>query len=316
MWGGADERASIRSIHAFLDAGGNLIDTAPVYGFGTSEEVVGKAIAGRRDQVVIASKCSMRWDLNDAQKKRSQKNFSSNKEVVDMTGEKTAQSFDVYVYSGRDGIREEVERSLKRLGTDAIDLYQTHWQLDSTTTEERMDALVELQQAGKIRAIGVCNASPEQIAEYCKHGSLDSDQEIYSMLDREVQARNRSVCADNNLAFLAYCPLAQGLLTGKITADRKYPKGDMRHYKDRYQPENVNKVLAMLEPMHPIAARHRASLAQITLAWTLAQRGCTHVLCGARTAEQAVDNAGAGSLTLSEDELAEITRAVESYDGV
>ena len=315
-WGGADEQESIRAIHAFLDAGGNLIDTAPVYGFGRSEEVVGKAIADRREKVVLATKCSMRWDLSDTQKRRAARKFSTSEEDIDWSGKPSQKSFDVFIYSGRDGIREEIERSLKRLQTDFIDLYQTHWQEDATPIDERMGALEELKREGKIRAIGVCNASVEQIDAYRKFGRLDCDQEKYSMLDRAREKTNLAKCAKDGIAFLAYSPLAQGLLTGKITPDRSYPEGDQRRSKDRFKPENVRKVLRMLEPMQPIAKKHGISMTQLTMACTLAQRGCSHVLCGARTPQQAIDNAGAGSVELSEQESSVISRAVGNYDGI
>lgn len=315
-WGGADEQESIRAIHAFLDAGGSLIDTAPVYGFGRSEEVVGKAIADRRDRVVLATKCSMRWDLTDEQRRRAFKKFSTNKATYDRPGEESDESFDIYNYSGADGIREEIERSLRRLKTDVIDLYQTHWQDDATPIEERMGALESLKKEGKIRAIGVSNASPAQIDAYRQFGQLDSDQEKYSMLDRQMEKTNLPKCAEENIAFLAYSPLSQGLLTGKIDPDRQYPEGDQRLHKERFKPDNVRKVHSMLERMQSIASRHKISFAQLTMAWTLAQRGCSHVLCGARNARQAIDNAGAGSVELAEDELAQITAAVNGYDGV
>ena len=315
-WGGADEQESIRAIHAFLDAGGNLIDTAPVYGFGRSEEIVGKAIADRRGRVVLATKCSMRWDLTDEQKKRGLRKYSTSEEDIDWSGKPSENSFDVYIYSGRDGIRQEIERSLKRLQTDVIDLYQTHWQVDATPIEERMGALEELKREGKIRAIGVSNASPDEIDAYRKFGQVDCDQEKYSMLDRAMEQSNLPKCAKENIAFLAYSPLAQGLLTGKIAADREYGKGDQRLVKDRFKPANVQKVQTMLAPMRPIAEKHKVSLAQLTMAWTLAQPGCSHVLCGARSPQQATDNAGAGDVELSSDDLAMITRAVRSYDGV
>lgn len=315
-WGGADEQESIRAIHAFLDAGGNLIDTAPIYGFGRSEEVVGKAIADRRDRVLLATKCAMRWDLSEKQLKRAAFKFSSTDDMYDKPGEKSENSFDIYIYSGADGIREEVERSLKRLKTDVIDLYQTHWQVDSTPIEERMRTLEALKKEGKIRAIGVSNASPEQIDEYQRFGQVDSDQELYSMLDRKMETSNLPKCAEKNIAFLAYSPLAQGLLTGKIDQDREYPEGDQRRIKPRFRPENVRKVQSMLERLHSIAKRHGISLAQLTMAWTLAQRGCSHVLCGARNAQQAIDNCGAGSVELSAEELSQITAVVSSYDGV
>ncbi len=315
-WGGADEQESIRAIHAFLDAGGNLIDTAPVYGFGRSEEVVGKAIADRRDSVVLATKCAMRWDLSDQQKKRAQKKFSTSREMFDQPGTSSEDSFDVYIYAGADGIRQEVEQSLKRLQTDVIDLYQTHWQSDEVPVEEKMGVLEELRQEGKICAIGVSNATPEQIEAYRQFGQVDTDQEKYSMLDRQMEGTNLAKCERDNIAFLAYSPLSQGLLTGKITPDREYPEDDQRRYKERFSAENVRKVQAMLQRMQPIADRHNLSLAQLTMAWTLAQPGCSHVLCGARNPQQAIDNAGAGAAELEEDELKVITDAVNAYDGV
>lgn len=315
-WGKADEGESIRAIHAFLDAGGNLIDTAPIYGFGRSEEIVGKAIADRRDRVVLATKCAMRSDLTDKQLQRAVKKFSTTEQMYDRPGEESDKSFDIYIYNGADGIREEIERSLKRLKTDVIDLYQTHWQDDATPIEERMGALEALKKEGKIRAIGVSNASPEQIDTYRRFGQVDSDQEKYSMLDREMEKTNLPKCAEENIAFLAYSPMSQGLLTGKIDPDREYPEGDQRRHKDRFKPENVRKVRAMLEPMQAISGRHDVSLAQLTMAWTLAQRGCSHVLCGARKAQQSIDNAGAGAVELNKDELAQITDAVNGYDGI
>ena len=245
-WGGADEQESINAIHAFLDAGGSLIDTAPVYGFGRSEEVVGKAIADRRDQVVLATKCAMRWDLTDAQKQRAEKKFSTTAEIFDQPGQSSEKSFDVYIYAGADGIRDEVERSLKRMNTDVIDLYQTHWQDDSVPIEEKMDMLEALKKEGKIRAIGVSNATPEQIDSYRRFGQVDADQERYSMLDRQMEQSNLPKCADEETAFLAYSPLAQGLLTGKIDPEREYPEDDQRRYKERFKPDNVRKVQSIL----------------------------------------------------------------------
>ena len=246
----------------------------------------------------------------------AQLKFSTNSKIYDQPGQTTRESFDVYIYAGADGIRQEVERSLKRLQTDYIDLYQTHWQADSVPIAEKMGVLEELKQEGKIRAIGVSNASPEQIAAYQECGQLDADQELYSMLDRNVESTNLPVCARDELAFLAYSPLGQGLLTGKITPEREYPEGDQRRYKPRFEAENVRKVQAMLAQMQPIAEDRQISLTQLTMAWTLAQPGCSHVLCGARTPQQAVDNAGAGTIALRDDELQQIAQAVDSYDGV
>lgn len=315
-WGGTNESESIRAIHAFLDAGGSLIDTAPVYGFGRSEEIVGKAIADRRDRVVLATKCGMRWDLNAEQLARAEKKFSTTEDDIDWSGSAGDASFSVYIYNGRDGIREEVERSLQRLKTDVIDLYQTHWQGDDTAIQERMEALEELRKEGKIRAIGVSNATVEQIQAYSAFGQVDVDQEKYSMLDRNMEHTNLPFCHEQQIAFFAYSPLGQGLLTGRITADRSYEEGDQRRFKERFNPENVQEVQRILEPVQRIARRHEATCAQVTIAWTLAQPGCSHALCGARTPQQAIENARAGAIALSEDELNQIRTSVNSYAGV
>ena len=314
-WGGAEEKESIRAIHAFLDAGGNLIDTAPMYGFGLSEEVVGKAIADRRDQVVLATKCAMRWDLTAEQKQRADQKFSTNEEVFDQPGSRGESSFDVYIYAGADGIRAEIERSLKRLNTDVIDLYQTHWQHDSVPVEEKMGTLMDLKQEGKIKSIGVSNASPDVIDEYCRYGQLDVDQEKYSMLDRDIESSNLPKVDELNIAFLAYSPLAQGLLTGKIDSQRKFPETDIRYYKERFKSDNIEKVNAMLEKMKPIADSNNLNMIQLTMAWTLSQRGCSHVLCGARNDQQAIENAAAGSVELDPKDVASIATILDGYDG-
>jgi methylglyoxal reductase len=242
--------------------------------------------------------------------------LSTSEKIVDQPGQATSKSFDVFIYGGADGIRQEVERSLKRLQTDVIDLYQTHWQNDSVPIEEKAGVLEALKKEGKIRAICVSNASSQQINMYRHFADVDPDQEQYSMLDRQMEKTNLPKCADEHIAFLAYSPLSQGLLTGKVDPNRKYPEDDQRRYKPRFKPENVRKVQSMLEMMQPIARRHKLSLSQLVIAWTLAQRGCSHVLCGARNPQQAVDNAGAGFVNFNEAELAGITTAVDSYDGV
>ncbi len=164
-WGGTDETQSIDAIHAALDAGINFIDTAPAYGLGRSETIVGKAIAGRRDQVVIATKCGVVWHTQEGKPHIQQHNKQT------------------YRYLGAESIRYEIEESLRRLQTDYIDLYQTHWQDPTTPIEETMEALLELKEQGKIRAIGVCNATADDMERYRKLGPLDSDQEIATRKD-------------------------------------------------------------------------------------------------------------------------------------
>lgn len=173
MWGGADERKSVEAIQAAIDTGINLIDTAPAYGLGLSESVVGKAVAGRRSQVLIATKCGIVWHTDKGTP------------FVNQSGKQ------MHRYLGPESIRYEVEQSLKRLNTDHIDLYQTHWQDETTPIEDTMRTLLDLKREGKIRAIGVSNATVEQIEAYRRIGPLDSGQEKYSMLDRKLDGECR-----------------------------------------------------------------------------------------------------------------------------
>jgi aryl-alcohol dehydrogenase-like predicted oxidoreductase len=291
MWGGADEREAVRAIQAALDRGITLIDTAPAYGLGLSEELVGEAIAGRREKVVLATKCGLVWHTDGGR-------FFFNQ------GGKP-----VHRYLGGDSIRYELEQSLKRLRTDYVDLYQTHWQDSTTPIEETMTALVDLKRQGKIRAIGVSNASVEDIRQYQRLGPLDADQEKYSLLDRGQEAALVPYCREQGIAVLAYSPLANGLLTGKIGPEREFSGDDLRRNNPRFSVENRVRIQGMLEQIQPIAEVHGLTLGQLVIAWTLAHPGITHALAGARNPRQAVENAGAADAMLSDEELAAIDGA-------
>ena len=304
MWGGVDEAAAIAAIHAGIDAGMCLIDTAPVYGFGTSETIVGKAIRGRRDKVVLATKCGLVWHLA-----KGQHFFNSDEHQVNQESDEHS----VYRYLGPDSIAYEIEQSLKRLGVETIDLYQTHWQEETTPIGDTMAALLKLKEQGKIRAIGVSNATPEQMDQYGAKGVVDSDQERFSMLDRGHEAAQLPYVAEHNIAYLAYSPLAQGMLTGKIGPDRTFADGDQRQQRPRYSVENRQKVAALLDEFAPIAAAHDITLAQLTIAWTVHQPGCTHALVGARNPAQALENAAAGDVELSAAELETMRQAIGKH---
>ncbi len=300
MWGGADDADSIRAIHQALDLGMNFLDTAPIYGFGHSEEVIGKALAGRRDKAVIASKCGMVCNTT-----RGEFKFRSTAHAPSETGH-----IQVQVYNGPESIRDEVEFSLKRLRTDYIDLYQTHWQEATTPIEDTMAALLDLKKQGKVRAIGVCNATPEIMDRYRKVGPLDSDQEKYSMLDRKLEAAQWPYCLRNNVAVLAYSPLALGLLTGKVGPERVFGEGDIRRGHKRLTPENRASIAALLARFQGIAARHACSMAQLVIAWTIAQPGVTHALVGGRTPAQVLENAKGAAIELTPAEVTEMTMIV------
>jgi len=307
-WGGSDEADAIDAIHAGLDAGMNLIDTAPIYGFGQSEQIIGKALKDRRLKACLATKCGMVWG-EEFKNRGEHKFYADDKFINDQNGT------DVRIYLHPDSIRQELEASLQRLQTDHVDLYQTHWQEQTTPIEDTMATLVDLRNEGKIRAIGVCNATPEQMAEYCRHGQLDSDQERYSMLDRGPERTNLPFCGEHEMAFLAYSPLVHGLLTGKFdeSAAEGFPEGDLRRSSGYFQPDHIRRVNQMLESIKPIALDYKITVAQLVLAWTMHQPHCSHVLAGARNAEQARANAAAADVELKQDELARITAAVDDF---
>ncbi len=295
MWGGTDEARSIRAIHAAVDAGVTLIDTAPAYGQGLAEEIVGKALEGRRDKVVLATKCGLVWHT------RKGNHF-----------------FDcdigpVHRYLGRDSIVHEVEESLRRLGTDVIDHYITHWQDPTTPIDETMEALERLKAEGKIRSIGASNTTADDVRAYLAAGRLDAIQEEYSMVKRDAERELLPLCRENGVSLLSYSSLALGLLSGKIGPDRVFEGDDLRKDNPRFSLSNREKIARLMAAIAPIADGHGATKAQTVIAWTLRQPGVTFSLCGARDERQAIENAGAGRLRLSEAELAAITAAAAEH---
>ncbi len=302
MWGGTDDAAAVRAIQHGIDVGVTCVDTAPIYGFGHSEEVVGKAIAGRRSEVIVATKCGVRWDLEEGE-------FSVDTNLSDGTPCKLYHNLKAH------SIKYECEQSLKRLGVDTIDLYQCHWPDNTTDLGESMEALLELQEQGKIRAIGVSNFSPEMMAQCLKEGIIASDQPRYNALDREVEAEILPFCIEHTVGVLTYSPLAQGLLTGKVTSDREFPQGDQRRDKPWFSRENRRRVLDMLDKVRPIAEGHGATLAQVAANWVISQKGVTVALVGARNEAQVDENAKAADFKLTCEELATIRKLVEELGG-
>ncbi|RWM80860.1 MAG: aldo/keto reductase [Mesorhizobium sp.] len=295
MWGGTDEAESIAAIQASIDAGVSLIDTAPAYGLGRSEEIVGKAIKGRRDRAVIATKCGLNWHS-----KKGNHFFDQDGTPVNR-------------YLGADGIAYEVEQSLRRLGTDYIDLYITHWQDPTTPIAQTMEALERLKSAGKIRAIGASNLNAAELQQYVGTGQLDAIQERYSMLDRQIEQTLLPIARQHQVAALSYSSLALGLLSGAIDPAREFSGDDQRKDNPRFSQANRRKIAALKHALAPVAEVHQATMAQIVIAWTLAQPGITYALCGARNATQALDNARAGEISLSAAELTAIDAAVAGH---
>ncbi len=279
MWGGTKRNDPQGAIRAAVDHGINLIDTAPMYGYGKSEELVGDALKGLRDKVVLATKCGMVW-----YKKEGDKFFDANE--TGRAENEEDKKYEVYINLRPAMIRSEIEQSLRRLKTDRIDLYQTHWQDSATKTEDVMAELIKLKQEGKIRAIGCSNAAIDQMKRYQASGQLDADQEQYSMLQRQHEADNLPFCQANDIAFLAYSPMALGILSGKIGPNHEFGQGDVRQSNPWYQKEARPKVDALLDVIRSVAEDKGATIAQTVIAWTLEQPGCSHALVGARDADR------------------------------
>ncbi|HWE04397.1 MAG TPA: aldo/keto reductase [Tepidisphaeraceae bacterium] len=298
MWGGNEEQESLDAIRASIDHGVTTIDTAAIYGMGYSEELVGKAIAGRRNKVVIATKCGMRWDA---------------KEGSEPWPQKDRQGRDIVIYKNAKpaSVAYECEKSLKRLDIEEIDLYQIHWPDSSTPVEDTMNAMVKLQKQGKIRAIGVSNYDVKWLKGAKKVAPVASLQPPYSLIQRKIEEDILPFCRENNIGVIVYSPLERGLLTGKVEPDRKFPPGDHRASHKYFTVENRERVLAALDKIRPIAERHRASFTQVAINWTVHEPGITAALVGARNAAQAEHNAKALAFTLTDDERAQVRKAFD-----
>ena len=301
MWGSTDRNDAVEAIKAAYNEGVTSIDTAPIYGQGTSEEIVGEAIKGiARDKVQILTKFGMRWDL-------AQGDFAMHSKNND------GKAIDVYKFAGKDSIIYECEQSLKRLGIDYIDLYQIHWPDSTTLINETFEAVSRLIEQGKVRFAGVCNYDAAQMAEAEKTLKLVSNQIPFSMVNRGVEDETVPFCIENNKSILAYSPMERGLLTGKMTPDYKFQEGDHRAGLPYFQPEFIAKTNELLAKIKPIAEKYNATLGQLVLRWTIERPGITIALAGARNAQQAVQNAKAININLSKEEIKSIDDLVNAF---
>lgn len=274
-----------------MDHGVTSIDTAPFYGFGLSEEVIGEAIKGKdRSNIQLLTKFGLVWDGGN----------EGNGEFF-FDAEEGGKTIPVYKYAAKASIIKEVEKSLKRLGTDYIDLFQLHWPDNSTTIGETMEAMELLIQYGKIRAAGVSNYSVDQLKEASRTLKLVSNQVSYSMLNRAVENDLVPYALENELGIIVYSPMERGLLTGKYFKESKL-KGD-DHRNGYFSQFDLDKVKSFLQAIEPIAKSNGTTLSQLVLQWTALQPGISVVLAGARNAEQAIANARAFDFKLSADEL-------------
>lgn len=299
MWGGSEPKAAIEAIKASYDLGVTSIDTAPIYGQGLSEEIVGQAIKDLpRDRVQVLTKYGMRWNLQ-------QGTFgfkSKNNEGKDI---------DIYKYAGKESIFKECEDSLRRLGTDYIDLYQIHWPDVTTPIEESMEAVQRLIEQGKVRYAGVCNYNDEQMKSAEKVISLVSNQVPYSMVNRQIEEVVIPYCLANKKSILAYSPMERGLLTGKMKPGHQFAEGDHRASVRFFAEENIRRVNSFLDKIKPLAEEKKATLGQLVLRWTIEKPGITIALAGARNVEQATQNARATEVKLSADEMNFINKELD-----
>jgi aryl-alcohol dehydrogenase-like predicted oxidoreductase len=281
-WGTQDDDESLATIRQAIDLGINWIDTAPAYGLGHSEEIVGRALKGRHDQVLVATKCGLVW--NDPSELRC---FNRLKAW---------------------SVRREAEDSLRRLGRDVIDLYFIHWPKPDGDVEEAWTEIARLVEEGKVRYAGGSNFSVGQLRRAQAIHPVAALQPPYNILDQGVEAELLAFCAANDIGVVAYSPMAHGLLTGKFTRQRiaALPADDMRHKKELFREPDLTANLALIEGLRPIAARHGRSVGQLAVAWVLRRPELTSAIVGARRPEQVAQIAPASDWALDEATLAEI----------
>jgi len=280
-WGPQDDEDSINAIHAALDAGINWIDTAHVYGHGHSEEVVGRAIKGRRNDVIVATKCGLLKDKDGG----------------------------AYPCLKKKSVREELEGSLRRLGVEVIDLYQIHWPNPEEDIEEAWEVLADAKDKGLVRAIGVSNFNAAQMDRVGKIAPIHSLQPPYSMWRRAIEAETQPYCQKNDIGIVAYSPMVSGFLTGKLSAAwvKGLPEDDWRRNNVNAKEPALSANIAFIEgTVRPIAAAHDVGVGEIAIAWTLRGNGITSAIVGGRSPEQVKQTARAAEVTLSTEELQKI----------
>ncbi|MEZ0183242.1 aldo/keto reductase [Flavobacterium oncorhynchi] len=298
MWGGNEKKDSIDSVRASIDHGVTTIDTAPFYGFGLSEEMIGEAIKSYdRSKVQLLTKFGLVWDGSN----NGKGDFFFD---ADDNGKKVP----VFKYSSKENVIKEIEESLKRLQTDYIDLLQIHWPDSTTPISETMEAVETLIQQGKIRAFGVSNYNVSQIQEAQKTVQIASNQVAYSMLNKSIETDLLPFTIAENIGIIAYSPMERGLLTGKYFTDGKLKEND--HRNGYFGKFDLQQVKTLVEELSSLANSKHISISQLVLRWTTLQKGISIVLAGARNAEQAISNAKAMDFDLSASELDFINQAI------
>ncbi len=276
MWGGADDKNAVRTIHAALDQGVNFLDTAPVYGFGHSEEVVGQAIEeyGKRSEIVLATKVALEW--------------SDEGKVVRN--------------SSKERIEKELDDSLRRLRTDYIDLYQVHWPDPLVPFEETATALEKLLNAGKVRSIGVSNYDPQQMTEFKKYCPLHAVQSPYNLFERAIDTDVLPYAQENDLSILAYGAICRGLLSGAMSQEREFTGDDLRKHDPKFKLPRFRQYLDAVDALNTLAKEnYDKDVLALAIRWVI-DRGCV-ALWGARKPEQLAHLESAFGWSISTDDM-------------
>ncbi len=284
-WGSQDDNDSLAAIHRALEGGINWIDTAAVYGLGHSEEVVGQALRQASTKPFVFTKCSMTW------------------------GE------DRKIVNSLKKVRQECEASLKRLGVEAIDLYQIHWPNPENEIEEGWQTMAELQKEGKIRFLGASNFNVEQMERVQKIAPITSLQPPYSMLNRKVEADILPFCQQHNIGVINYSPMQSGLLTGAMTRERvqNMPQDDHRRNRKEFQEPQLSRNLELADLLKRIGIRHNVEAGVVAIAWTLHHPAITAAIVGGRNAQQVEGVLPAADFRLNEAEFSEINAFLSEH---
>ncbi|MDZ7641415.1 MAG: aldo/keto reductase [Desulfurivibrio sp.] len=260
MWGGTDEQLSIKTIHKALNSGINMVDTAPVYGFGVSEEIVGKALKdyGNRDKIILATKAGLEWNKDG-----------------------------IFRNSSKERLQTEIEDSLRRLQTDYIDIYQIHWPDPLVSFEETAGYMNDLLKEGKIRAVGVSNYSVSQMDEFRKGGALHTLQPPYNLFEREIEDKELPYCQENNINPITYGAICRGLLSGKMTEDKEFEGDDLRKIDPKFKEARFKQYLSAVKKLDEFAKENFGkNVMELAVRWVMDKTETGIALMGARRPEQ------------------------------
>ena len=278
-WGKVSETEMVNAVHKAIGSGITFFDTAPIYGLGHSEELLGKALGAERKNVILATKVGFTWKKND--------------------------TFEGCIDNSPANINQEIDTSLKRLRTDYIDFYQIHWPDPNTPVEDTLFAMKKLKQSGKIRCIGCCNFPLDLLKEAVKYGEIRTIQIPYSLVDRKFEGDLLPFCGENNIAVLAYSPIARGFLSGKYDKDTTFGLDDRRSRSgdEYFQGEALMKNLEILKRLKFVAKKLGKTPSQIAVRWVLENTYITTAIFGAKNSVQVEENTAASDFTLSQEDM-------------